>query len=199
MTARQVIQWSDGRLASPPALPKPRAKPRGKSKGPAVWLPGRGAQLSTSKLFLCRRLVLRNAWRCGRRCWLRFRLRRLHSRKHGCGPGSARRKNRKRDRRDHEYDRRPGRRPGKNRSRAPWAKRRLAALTAESCGQVAALSALQQHHRNQKQANDNVNHCDQNGHFEKNSVRAATRVKIPILPSAIRWSQYAGAEGGELS
>jgi hypothetical protein len=43
----------------------------------------------------------------------------------------------------------------------------LAALTTESCGQVAALSALQQHDRNQKETNDNVNQRNQNGHCKK--------------------------------
>jgi len=147
-----------------------------------------GARLSTSKLFLCRRRVLRSGWCRG----LRLSLRRFHSREHGRRPRSARRKNRKRDRREHENDCGPGRRPGKNRSRAPRAKRCLAALTAESRSQVAAFPALQQHDRNQKQANDNVNHYNQNGHLTKNSVRAAIRFKFRSSVK-IRATQYDGS------
>jgi hypothetical protein len=117
-----------------------------------------------SKLFLSRRLVLRNGRRRRRRGRLRLRLRRFHSRKHGRRPRPPRRKNRKRDRRKHKDDRGPGRRPGKNRSRAARTERCLAALTAESRSQVSTLPALQQHDCNQKQTNDHVNHYDQNGH-----------------------------------
>src|ERR1700675_946145 len=154
---------------------------------------GRGRPpLSTSNLFLCRRRILRSGRRRGRRggCrWLRLRLRRFHSRKYGRGPGSPRRKNRKRDRRDHENDRGPSRRPGKNRSRAPRTKRCLAALTAESCSQVAALSALQQNDRDQKEADDNVNGCDQicDPH-EQNSNGAEAQIStIFSVPESIRW------------
>src|ERR1035437_5049382 len=93
---------------------------------------------------------------------------------------AARRKNRKRDRREHEDDRGPGCRPGKDRSCASRAKRRLAALSAKSRGQVAALSALQQNDCNQKKTNDNVNQCDQNGHCKKRSVGPGVRFQIPV-------------------
>ena len=140
------------------------------SRSSSSMVAGRGRPASTSKLFLCRRRVLRSGRRRRRRggsCGLRLRLCRLQSRKRGCGPRSPRRENRKGDRREHENDRGPGRRPRKNRSRTPWAKRCLAALSAESRGQVAAFSTLQQHDRNQKQANDNVDHYNQDGHYKK--------------------------------
>jgi len=132
------------------------------------------------QLFLCRRLVLGNGRWCGgrRRRGLRLCLRGLYSGEHRCRPGSARRKNRKRDRREHENDRGPGCGTGKNRCRAPRAKCRLAALTSESGSQVATLSTLEQHDRNQEKANDNVNHYDQNGHGKQNSVRARARFKF---------------------
>src|SRR5258708_36495026 len=153
--------WWGDRVAS---QTMERRASRASARVPAAGnVAGRGRPaLSTSNLFLCRRRILRSGRRRGRRgrCrWLRLRL--FHSRKYGRGPGSPRRKNRKRDRRDHENDRGPSRRPGKNRSRAPRTKRCLAALTAESCSQVAALSALQQNDRDQKEADDNVNGCDQ--------------------------------------
>src|ERR1700687_1835077 len=70
----------------------------------AASRPDGDARLSTSKLFLCRRRVLRRDRRGGRCRRLRLCLRRLHSRKYGCGPGSARRKNLKGDLREHEKD-----------------------------------------------------------------------------------------------
>src|SRR6202140_2882911 len=181
VTARRVIRWSDGRLARPPVCLQQ-----------ATW-PGGDARLSTSNLFLCRRRILRSGRRGGCR-WLRLRLRRFHSRKYGRGPGSPRRKNRKRDRRDHENDRGPSRRPGKNRSRAPRTKRCLAALAAESCSQVAALSALQQNDRDQKEADDNVNGCDQicDPH-EQNSNGAEAQIStIFSVPESIRWCGRGG-------
>ena len=180
MTAWRVIPGSDRRLARPPVCLQQ-----------ATW-PGGDARLSASNLFLCRRRILRSGrWRGrrGRYRRLRLRLRRFHSRKYGRGPGSPRRKNRKRDRRDHENDRGPSRRPGKNRSRAPRTKRRLAALAAESCSQVAALSALQQNDRDQKEADDNVNGCDQicDPH-EQNSNGAEAQIStIFSVPESIRW------------
>ena len=142
-------------------------------------------------LFLRWHLVLWNRWRSGR---LRLRLRRLHSRKHRRWSGSPCRKNRKRDRSKHENDRRPSRRPRKNRSRAARAKCRLAALAAESRRQVSALAALQQHDRDQKQANHNVNHYDQNGHCNKTPSGPRPRFKfrsssifLKLNTQEIRW------------
>jgi hypothetical protein len=158
----------------------------GAETGVSPVQPGRGAQLSTSKLFLCWCLVLWNGRWCGRcRCrWLRLCLGLLYTRKHGGGSGSPSRKDRKRDRRDHKNDRGPGRRPGKNRCRAPRPKCSLATLTAESRGQVPTLPALQQHDSNQKKANDNVNYYNQNGHCKK--TPSGPRPDLDSdLPSAI--------------
>jgi hypothetical protein len=67
-------------------------------------------------------------------------------------------------------------------------------LTAESRSQVAALSALQQHYRNQEKANDYVNDHNQNGHCKK--LRTG---RGPIqIPNFLRQQQESldGAEGG---
>ena len=106
--------------------------------------------------------------------------------------------NRKQDRRDHEHNRRPGRRARESRSRAPRPERRLAALAAKSRRQIAALAALQQHDRNQKKANDNVDNDDQNSHCTKLRPGSA-RFKIPTFLNDVqvfRRNQNDGAEGG---
>src|SRR5260370_5718632 len=47
---RTVVERRASR--EPAWLPKPRAKPRGKSKGPAVWRPGGDARLSTTNIHM---------------------------------------------------------------------------------------------------------------------------------------------------
>jgi hypothetical protein len=54
-------------------------------------------------------------------------------------------------------------------------------LTAESRSQIATLPALQQNHRNQEKANDNVNYYDQNGHSKKLRPSRGP-IQIPIFP-----------------
>ena len=75
---------------------------------------------------------------------------------------AARRGNRKRDRSEHEDNRAPGSRLGEHRSRAARSERRLAAHTAKCGCDITALTALQQHHNNQEETNQNVN--DRNQH-----------------------------------
>jgi hypothetical protein len=107
---------------------------------------------SGSELLLLRRLILRNGWRCGRsrRRALRFRLRWLYSRKHGGRSAFPCGINRQGDGGQHKYDRRPRGCPGKNGSRAARSESSLATLTAKGCRQIAALTTLQQHDRNQE-------------------------------------------------
>jgi hypothetical protein len=68
-------------------------------------------------------------------------------------------------------------------------------LTSESRSEVAALSALQQHDRDQEKANDYVNDYDQNSHCKK-TPSGPQPDSISNLPNAIHGNQYDGAEGG---
>src|SRR5208282_1658928 len=103
VTAWGVIRGSDRHLAelalfcrSPertgaPSAPVLGAMGWGSRGGSRKVQPGGDARFSTNKLFLCRRLVLRNGRRRGRRDrsrWLGLRLCRLHSRKYGRRPRS---------------------------------------------------------------------------------------------------------------
>src|SRR5262249_34510883 len=63
-----------------------------------------------------------------------------------------------------ENDGRPRCSLGQNGSCATRTKSCLAALTAKSSSNVAALSALQQDHSNQEETNNNVNNRDENNH-----------------------------------
>src|SRR5271170_6245952 len=61
---------------------------------------------------------------------------------------------------DHEGDRRPRGRPRKSAGRAARTERRLAALPAESRGNVPALAALQQHDDDNEETDQNVDRND---------------------------------------
>ena len=137
-----------------------------------------------------RRLVLRDCRRRGRHDWsrrLRLRLCGLDPRQHGCRSGSSRCKYREDDRGKHENDRRPGGCARKNRSGAARSECCLATLSAKSRGQVAALSALQQHNGNQEEANNDVNDGDENGYpHAQYSNRAEARIPQPLNRESMR-------------
>jgi len=61
---------------------------------------------------------------------------------------------------DHKSHRRPGGGPGKRAGRAAWTESRLAALSAESGGNVPTLAALQQHDDDDEEANQDVKRDD---------------------------------------
>ena len=72
--------------------------------------------------------------------------------------------NRQRDGSDHERHGRPGGSPGERVGRAARTERRLAALSAKGRGNVAALAALQQHHNDDEETDQNVDGSDQVNH-----------------------------------
>ncbi len=120
------------------------------------------------QLLLCRSLILRNRRR-RRRSGLRLCccLRGFYPRKHGRGASFSGRINGKSDGGEHKDHSRPRRGSRKCRSCASRTKCRLAALSSESCGQIAALPALQQHYTNQKKTDNDVDDRDQNCHDNK--------------------------------
>src|ERR1039458_6019242 len=112
------------------------------------------------------RLLLLRGWchRLLRRGGLRFDRLRLDVSQNGgrsAAPGCV---HRQRDGSDHERHSRPGGSFGKRAGRAARSERRLAALTAESRGNVAALAALQQNHNDDEEADQDVDRRDEVDH-----------------------------------
>ena len=87
--------------------------------------------------------------------WLR-----LQTLKHRTGSTALADIHRQCDGGDHKRDSGPCSRPGKGTGRAARTESRLAALSAESGGDVAALPALQQNDNDDEEANQNVNRDD---------------------------------------
>ena len=69
----------------------------------------------------------------------------------------------------------------------------MAALSSESRGQVAALTALQQYHRNQEKADNYVHYRDQNGHDNKTPIGPEPASKSHFIRSG---ESYDAAECG---
>ena len=86
---------------------------------------------------------------------------RFESLKHRTGAAPLTGIHRQRNGGNHESDSGPCSRPGKGTGRAARTESRLAALSAESCGDVAAFSALQQNDDDDEEANQNVKRNDQ--------------------------------------
>jgi len=80
--------------------------------------------------------------------------------KYGTGAAALTGVHRQCDRRNHEGDSGPRSRAGEGTGRAARTESGLTALPAESRGDVAALSALQQNHNDDEEANQNVNRYD---------------------------------------
>src|SRR6185437_3171935 len=81
----------------------------------------------------------------------------LHILQHRSSTASARRQHGKRDGGQHKDNRAPGGSFGQHRRGASRSKSGLTAHSAKGGSNIAALSALQQHHNDQEQANDDVN------------------------------------------
>ena len=117
------------------------------------------------KLFLRRRwLRCRRSWRLGRCCRLRRRWCRLDARQNRVRrrhSAATHRKDRQSDRCDHEENSRPGGCLGKSGGCAARTECGLAAHATESSGDIAALAALEQHHDNQKETDQDVHGVDQ--------------------------------------
>jgi hypothetical protein len=104
---------------------------------------------------------------------LRLGLVGLHSRENRAGCGSSRDEDRQRDRRHHKNDSRPGCCLGQRRGCSPRPESCLTAHAPERGSDVSAFSALQQHHNDQKQANNNVNDGNEYDHSVKSGSESA--------------------------
>ncbi len=100
------------------------------------------------------------------------------------------------DGRDHENDGRPGGELGEQVGRTAWTESGLRTLTAKGTGEISALTLLQEHDADQKQADDDMDHGDEVGKdheigsfLRPNGLALKLRVeRAEILAS--------GAEGG---
>src|SRR5215472_6002629 len=154
-----------------------------------TWVLGRSSSFATTTLSPTTRnetgdLLLRCRWGRGWGRGLRLRRRRLHSVQHGVRAGALGGVNGKRDRRHHENDGRPGRRFRQCCSGSARSKGSLAAHSAKRRCDIAALAALQEHHNDQKEGNNNVNDGDENNHG-KLKITLKCRLGCPL--SCVEW------------
>ena len=140
--------------------------------------------------------LLLSRWSGGLRCrrGLRLYWLGLHTLEYRGWAASPRCIDRQRDGSDHERHRGPRRSLGKRAGRPARTERRLAALPAESRGNIAALSALQQNNHNNEETDQDVDGSDQINHrfgifltFSSDPVESS--MVPPSSPTAILLSR----------